>query len=208
MLSSIFFRHKTNHPKRLRQFVVALAFIALGLYANAQQLAVKSNLLYDATATVNLGTEIIVAPQWSIDLSGNLNAWTFSHGRSWKHWLVQPEVRYWLCDATAGHFFAAHALGGQFNFGHLGFARDILGINFGQLQDHRYQGWYAGVGVGYGYSWILGKHWNLEAEIALGWIYAKYDVYPCTSCGSKIESGKAHNYVGPTKAAINLIYVF
>ena len=63
------------------------------LPAKAQQAAVKTNLLYDATATVNLGVEFGVAPRWTIDLSGNLNAWNFSENKKWRHWLVQPEVR-------------------------------------------------------------------------------------------------------------------
>lgn len=32
-----------------------------------------------------------------------------------KHWLVQPEARYWFCEAFNGHFLALHALAGQFN---------------------------------------------------------------------------------------------
>lgn len=196
-------RHQRKFPALLATFALAIT----GLPAHAQELGIKTNLLYDATMTVNLGAELKVAPKWSIDVSGNLNAWTLSHSRRWKHWMVQPEVRYWLCDATAGHFFAAHALGGQFNVGHFGFARDFLGYNFGNLKDHRYQGWYGGAGLGYGYSWILGEHWNVEAEIGVGWIYTHYDVFECEGCGRRV--GKGHkNMVLPTKAAINLVYVF
>lgn len=207
MLSSILPHNSLTHQRRFPKLLASLAMVFAVLPATAQEVAIKTNLLYDATATVNLGAELKVAPKWSIDLSGNINAWSFSHGQRWKHWLVQPEVRYWLCDATSGHFFAAHALGGQFNFGHLGFAHDILGIKFSDLRDQRFQGWYTGVGVGYGYSWILGKHWNLEAEIALGWVYAHYDIFECEGCGRK--TGKGHkNLFMPTKAALNLVYVF
>lgn len=121
--------------------------------------------------------------------------------------MVQPEARYWLCDATAGHFIAAHVLGGQFNFGHISFARDLLGYRFGNLRDRRYQGWAGGAGIAYGYAWILGKHWNLEAEIGLGWIHARYDVFECDGCGREIGSGHK-NFVLPTKAALNIAYVF
>ena len=34
--------------------------------------AVKSNLLYDAMLTLDLGVEVGVAPQWSVELTGNL----------------------------------------------------------------------------------------------------------------------------------------
>ena len=44
------------------------------------------------------------------------------------------------------------------------------------LSDRRYQGWFAGGGIAYGYAWILNKRWNLEAELVLGWIYTRYDL--------------------------------
>lgn len=64
------------------------------------------------------------------------------------------------------------------------------------------------MGVAYGYSWLLGKHWNLEAEIGIGYVYTRFDVYECAGCGRKTETKRHHNYFGPTKAAVNLVYVF
>ena len=84
----------------------------------------------------------------------------------------------------------------------------FLGTDFSKLSDYRYQGWFIGSGIAYGYAWILGRHWNLEAEIGIGYIYTRYDSYPCASCGKKIAEDKAHHYFGPTKAAINLVYTF
>ena len=192
--------------KRTGVLIAGLMALAGTIDASAQQVGLKTNLLYDATATINLGAELHVAPHWSVDVSGNFNPFTFNDGRKWKHWMVQPEARYWLCDATTGHFFAIHVLGGKFNFGHLPFARDIV-YDFGDLRDHRFQGWAIGAGVAYGYSWILGKHWNLEAELGLGWIHADYDRFECDGCGKKTGSGKKDMFL-PTKAAINLVYVF
>ena len=177
MPSSIPSRTERPLRKRLLKIFASAALLAFSMPCSADQISLKTNLLYDATATINLGAEMRVAPRWSVDLSGNFNAWSFSNGKRWKHWLAQPEIRYWLCEATNGHFFAAHALGGQYNFGNLGFARDFLGIPFGDLRHNRYQGWYAGAGIAYGYSWILGKHWNLEAELGIGWVYTRYDSF-------------------------------
>ena len=73
-------------------------------------------------------------------------------------------------------------------------------------KDHRYQGWVTGVGLSYGYSWILGKRWNLEATVGLGYVYTDYDKYECATCGEFKESGSKH-YFGPTKASISLIYM-
>lgn len=177
------------------------------LTANAQ-VGIKTNLIYDATLTPNLGLEVGLAPKWSLDISGNFNAWTLDNGRRWKHWLVQPEARYWFCDRFSGHFVGAHLLGGQYNFGGWKNGFNFLGTRYDLLKTQRHQGWYAGIGIAYGYTWILTKHWSMEAEIGIGWAYTRYDSYPCAVCGTKLAEKKVHNYVGPTKAAINLIYVF
>ncbi len=190
--------------------ILRILLIVFGCSMSAQaQIAVKSNLLYDATLSPNLGAEIALAPKWSAELSGNINAWTLSDGKRWKHWLVQPEVRYWLCDRFSGHFFGAHLLGGQYNVGAIrGLSHDFLGLQISRLGSERFQGWFAGAGIAYGYTWILARHWSIEAEIGIGYVYRRYDVYPCAHCGTKIEQNKSRNYVGPTKAALNLIYVF
>ena len=126
----------------------------------------------------------------------------------WKHWAVQPEVRYWLCDRFGGHFFGAHLHGGQYNIGGFDGKINMLGTDFRKLKDTRYQGWFIGAGVSYGYAFILGRHWNLETEIGLGYSYTRYDRYRCSGCGKKVETDKPHHYMGPTKVAINLVYLF
>ena len=186
-------------------FILALASATSG---NAQQLAVKSNALADAILSPNVGVEYGFAPQWSAELTAEVNAWTLSDDHRWKHWFLQPELRYWLCDRFSGHFFGAHIYGGQYNIGKISNNIDLLGTHFSRLKNSRYQGWMVGAGVAYGYAWILSRHWNLEAELGLGYAYTRYDRFRCSGCGKKIESDKAHNYVGPTKAAVNLVYTF
>ena len=77
--------------------VILLVCIATCFVAKAQYLSVKTNALYDITATVNLGIEFRVAPRWTIDISGNYNPWTFGASdetkRKWKHIMLQPEAR-------------------------------------------------------------------------------------------------------------------
>lgn len=179
-----------------------------GSVVSAQTVAVKTNVLYDALLNVNAGAEIGLAPKWTFDLSGNFNGWTMSHNRRWKHWMVQPEARYWFCDRFGGHFVGVHAHGGQYNVGGLSNGMKFLGTDYSKLSDSRYQGWFIGAGVAYGYAWVLGRHWNLEGEIGAGYSYTRYDRFRCAGCGKKVESDKSHHYVGPTKAAVNLVYVF
>lgn len=122
--------------------------------------------------------------------------------------MFQPEARYWFCDHFAGHFLGIHGIGGQFNVGNLHNNINFLGTDFSHLTNYRFQGWGAGAGIAYGYAWILGKHWNFEAELGIGWIYTKFDKYSCMNCGRKLASGLHHNYFGPTKVALNFEYIF
>ena len=194
----------------MKRIILLLAIVSASVFQSvrAQDVALKTNLLYDGFLTPNLGLEFKLAPKWTLDLTGQLNAWTLSNDRRWKHWLVQPEARRWFCDAFGGHFVGMHLLGGQYNVGGIDTGLNFLGTDFSILKNRRVQGWAVGAGIAYGYAWVLGRHWNLEAEIGLGYVYTRYDVFPCATCGQKLETDKPHHYVGPTKAAINLVYVF
>lgn len=192
----------------MRLLIVSICLVVASLTASAQNVVVKTNLLYDITATANLGIEFKVAPKWTVDISGNLNAWTFSDNKKWKHWVLQPEARYWLCERFNGHFVGAHLVGGIYNMGNWNTDFTFLGTDFGQLKEHRYEGWLVGAGITYGYHWMLGRHWSVEAEIGIGYVYTQADKYECPRCGEQLENNKPHHYVGPTKAAVNLIYVF
>ena len=191
-----------------RILFVLLAFIGFISPAMAQKVAVKTNLLYDTTSTINLGTEFGLSPKWTLDVSANYNPWTYSNNKKWKHWLVQPEARYWFCNKMMGHFIGFHTIAGSYNIGKVNADFKFLGTDFSKLKDYRYEGWFVGAGVAYGYSWVLSKHWNLEAELGVGYTYSKSDKFECASCGEKLEDDKTHHYVGPTKAALNLVYVF
>lgn len=193
---------------KFERLIVALLML-LGFHgAFAQEAALKTNILSDAFANINIGGEIALAPKWTLDVSGEFNGWKLGNDRRWKHWSVQPEARYWLCDRFAGHFVGVHALGGQYNIGGIDVPVYFLGTDFGKLKDYRFQGWFGGAGVAYGYDWAISRSWNIEAEIGLGWTYTRYDQFKCTGCGKKIKSNKPHNYFGPTKAAVNIVYLF
>lgn len=189
-------------------FLLIISVAAVSLpEASAQNAAIKSNLLSDAFLNPNAAAEVRLAPKWTLDVSTQINLWSVND-HYWKHWALQPEARYWLCDTFAGHFFGVHAMAGQYNVGNLDFDFKFLGTDFSKLKDSRYQGWFGGLGIAYGYDWCLSENWNLEAELGIGWTYTLYDRYPCTECGTKLEEKHPHNYFGVTKAAISLVYVF
>ncbi len=173
----------------------------------AQNVAIKTNHINDIALSPHLGIQIGLKPKWTLELTGEVNFWQIK-GRKWKHAFVRPEARYWFCQRFTGHFIGLHAIGGFYNFGNLDIPLNFLGSNFRNLKDNRYQGWAAGAGVDYGYAWPVHKHWNIEAVIGIGWMYTKYDEYPCAVCGTKKASHKPHNYFGLTRLGVNLEYLF
>lgn len=174
----------------------------------AQDFAIKTNILYDATTTLNLGIEFGLAPKWTMDISGNYNPWDLPSGKLVKHAMVQPEFRYWFCDRFSRHFLGFHAIGGIYNVGNIPNNIKIGSLDLSPLSNYRLEGWGIGAGIAYGYAFILGEHWNLEFEIGAGYIYTENDKFQCVECGKRLADNIPYHYFGPTKANIGLVYVF
>lgn len=180
-----------------RIYLLILTTVLLTPLAKAQDITIKSNLLSDITATLNVGAEWAFAPRWTLGVSTDYKGWAFKNNKKNKHWIVEPELRYWIKKTFNGHFVSFHPFGGLYNIGDI----KLLGAG-----DYRYEGWTLGGGVGYGYQWRLSRKWRMEAEIGLGYAYADYDKYECKECGKKIGSGHG-NFLVSTKVALSIIYV-
>lgn len=200
--------------KRLIQLFIIYLLSMSAHFISAQEIAtpvkelkqpsftLKTNILYDATATFNIGTEIRLDKKKTLTLPVNFNPWTFSEGKKLKHIATQPELRFWTCEAFNGLYWGIHAHAGQFN---LGGVKLPFGI-FSTLKDHRYEGYFYGGGVGLGYQWILNNRWNLELGMGVGYAYIGYDKFECGTCGRKLKDDTKH-YLGVDRAAISLIYI-
>jgi len=164
-----------------------------------QRLAIKENIPLAALRVPNLGVEFKVGQKLTLDLSAAYNPFQVSETKKWKLWTVQPELRYWFCQNFAGAFVGLHAGVGQFNVG-------SFDSTDPELNNTRVQGSFWDSGISYGYHWIVSPHWGIEATAGFG--YAKYDYkrFRCLHCGEKVGSG-ADSYLGPTRAAISLIYM-
>lgn len=152
---------------------VALAFASQT--AHAQNVGVKANALSFAHTALGMGAEMSLGYHWSAELYGVISPWKRTEDKAKKYWAVQPEVRYWPCQAMVGHFFGVHVDGAQYN---VGGAAPFFGLPK-SVKDARYEGWLAGGGVTYGYQWVLGRHWNAEAgtvcqDIDFCGLYKKY----------------------------------
>ncbi|MGM9739969.1 MAG: DUF3575 domain-containing protein, partial [Candidatus Cryptobacteroides sp.] len=87
-------KSKISVPKLITILAVVLSF-SFSVETKAQNVALKTNLAYDAVAAANLGLEFGLAPKWTLDISGNYMPWNFYNGLSRKHAFAQPEARFW-----------------------------------------------------------------------------------------------------------------
>lgn len=199
-----------------RYLIIAVfAFLASFGSASAQKAAVKTNALYWATATPNLGFELALGNRWTFELEGGYNPWNLDSGNNFKmkHWLVSPEFRYWFCNSFQGHFIGINANYTQFNIGGLPFAVPELFVNLSSdaaampdLQAARIQGWAVGAGLTYGYAFPISRRWNMEFTIGYGWWYTEYDQFESRKCGLFQQSVSRHA-LGPATAGISFIYM-
>lgn len=178
---------------RKTAWLLFLMLTGMGMtVARAQKIGLKTNLLSWATTTVNAGAEYKFAPRWSAEMEIMYKAWHFlPDNRKVGGLLIQPEVRYWLCQPFYQHYVGVHLHYGQYNAG---------------LGRYRYQGSLYGAGLSYGYQWILADRWNLEISTGAGFVRMNHDKYDRPKCG--LFLGKdSKNYFGITKIGISLVYI-
>lgn len=167
--------------------LLALAFSC----SMAQRVALKTNALYWATLSPNLGAEFRLSRHYTLNLEAAANPFTI--GKYKLHAAAfTPEVRYWLsARPQAGHFFGIMALGAIYNM---------------KWNDTCHQGDALGLGPTYGYSLVLGERWSVEGTIGLGLLryrekkYGEGDVAPT-------EINHKSTIIAPLKAGITLTYI-
>lgn len=187
----------------ISQLALLLFFTAS---AFGQKVAVKTNALYWATATPNIGVEVALSQKFTLGLTAGWNPFdlrkkTYDDGMvvesKIKHLLVMPELKYWNCQSFERSFWGVHGIYSHFNMG---------GVSFlNPLKDYRYQGDAYGGGISYGYQWALGNRWGLEASIGAGYLHLDYKKYDKEKCGDFLGD-ETYNYWGPTKAEVSFIY--
>ncbi len=217
------------------RFITTLTVWTLTLMAvicvekvNAQSLALRNNLLYDATLTPNLGIEMRVDSTWSIGLNVGVNAWDINKqkNKKWRHFLVSPNVRHYfgqkrdtlnhytyedgrlvdvrhdsLAIYNSGHYIELNAIYSHYNVGNIKFPFGL----YKSVRDRRLQGDLVALGAKYGYSWILGRDWRLEAEAGIAVGYAWFKENDCDHCGTYY--GKGDRIFLLPQLGINVVYI-
>lgn len=158
---------------------------------NAQRVGIKTNALYWATGTPNLGLELRLTRSFTLNLEGGINIFDY-HSFGINAAAFTPEVRYWHSGRPqAGHF--------------LGALLDVKGMNEYRLKDNKHLGFAFGAGLSYGYSLVLSKHWSIEGTIGAGIQRINEKEWHYTS--QKPHDPEKSWKFGLLKAGINITYV-
>lgn len=163
------------------------------------EVAIKSNLLYLATTTLNASFEFGLGRRWTLDLAGAYNPFQLQPESTNQIWFAQPELRYWFCQRFERHFLGLHAIYGEYNIGQV----DYLTPTF---LTHRFEGRGYGAGISWGYHASLGGRWAMEFSVGAGYLHLDYDKYRCYEC-DELAGSETKQYFGPTKAAVSMIFM-
>lgn len=169
-------------------------------------LALRTNLLFDAVITPNIGVEYFVNQRTSILLNVWYAWWNNSkHSRSWRTYGADVEARWWLAPQTngchTGHHvgICAQALLYDFKLGKYGY---LSGNTASTIWDR--PTW--GVGISYGYSWKIGKNLNMDCSLGLGHLSGIYQKYHSEDGYNIWNSSHKLRYWGVTKAEVSLVW--
>ena len=175
------------------------------LSTHGQRVALRNNLLYDATLTPNVAIDVAVDSNKTVGMLIGFNSWDInkSKNKKWRHLLMAADMRFWLADSVwHKDFIEADLMYSHFNVGN---TRVPLCIYKG-ARNRRLQGDMMAVGGKYGYSWTLSRHWRFEAEGGLALGLAWFKEYDCEVCGSKL--GRGHRFFLLPLLGANFAYTF
>ena len=168
------------------------------------RVALRNNLLYDATLSPNLGLDLRVDSAWTVGLLAGFNAWDIDKesNKKWRHMLFSLRARKY----SHGHlfhkgYFESDLIYSHYNVGNIKFPFGL----YKSVRDRRLQGDLVALGGKYGYSWILGRDWRIEAEAGVAVGYAWFKEYDCAVCGTFY--GKGDRIFLLPQLGINVVYI-
>ena len=151
----------------LFKYILSLLLVFPSMDADAQHIAVKTNMLYDVVGVASLGAELKTSKHSSLSLMGTYNPLKYG-GAKYKNFSIQPEYRHWFHRTFTGPFVSANIVWGGFN---------IDKLHIGGLYGKHRQGHFAGVGVGAGYHLILNHRLSLDFTLSGDFVKTRYDRY-------------------------------
>lgn len=190
---------------RLHRAVCALLLLLASATGKAQNLALKTNLLYDAVLIPNVGVEVSLGKQWTASADW-FYTWFSSDSRHryWQGYGGYLTVRRYFANHSTlntphstfptGHHLGAYVLGMTYDveWGGRGYQADHFGF---------------GAGVEYGYAMPIGSQLLLDFSIGIGFQDGEYKEYEPVGDRYVWQATRQRHWFGPTKAEVTLKWV-
>jgi len=186
----------------IKIFILTALFCCAFTDTHAQTVTVSNNLLYDTLLTPNMRVGLRVAPQWSIGMTAGYRPWPLDDTatRKLRHLLLSPSIRFWADSVNVHHFFGTNIIYSHYNVGGVTFPFGL----YKSVRNERRQGDLLALGVFYGYSWPVGRYFNVEAMIGSAIGYTRFDRFECVHCGQLLGNDK--KLFAMPQAALNIVY--
>lgn len=175
----------------------------LGDNVPQRHVALRTNLLYDATLSPNLGFDVRVDSAWTVGLLAGVNAWDIdkTENKKWRHMLFSLRARKFRKNLFEKGYYEGDLIYSHFNVGNIKFPFGL----YSAVKNHRLQGDLVALGGKYGYSWILARDWRIEAEGGIAVGYAWFKEYDCPHCGTFLGNGD-RIFLLP-QLGVNVVYI-
>lgn len=174
--------------------IVIVSTFGLGHRATAQFYAAKVNALAMSVGVLDLGVEVSITDNWSLDIASQLSIVNMTQ-RVDNLYGGEIGAKYWFFENYVGHF-----IGQQLKY---------INYNVGRSRSI-YDGEALGFGVSYGYAWILSPRWSLVAEVGVGIFYNR-DIRKDPVVDDWSDEYIYHSTritVAPSRLAISFNYLF
>lgn len=175
-----------------RYLLLLILFLGLGItQVRAQLLVLKTDVLWDAAMTPNLGLELVTGERTSLGLSvyGNKNPW----GKDMHLIAAMPEFRYW---------FSGRPIYRQF----VGIA--AIASNYDIIWGKKiFKGDAIGGGLTFGYAFHLAPRWSLECCASIGAVYYQMHRGYTTDIATDVKQKSRGYALIPFKIGVSFSYI-
>lgn len=171
-------------------------------------MAVYTNMLYDAVAVPNLGIEFYLGRNWSI-AANYMHAW-WSYDPRHRYWRIyggEINVRRWFGQAALEKPLTGHHIGAYVQALTYDFEWGGKGYMGGQPRGTIFDLAHFGGGVEYGYSLPVGRRFNIDFSVGVGYIGGKVHEFIPENGHYRWTATKQKHWFGPTKLEVSLVWL-
>lgn len=196
-------------------FIATLTLLTLACAGNEAMaqtkmrpgIGIKTNLPLILAGTPNIGVEVTVGSQLSVNGDVFWMPYMFKkHEEVFRSLQGSAELRYYVKpryyytnNMFDGFYIGPYVQGGNFNIGlYKGEGRDSF----------RYVGWGLAAGATIGYKFYIAKRFRLDINLGIGYAHLQYDKHNLGGEWAEypLEIKNTKAWIGPTKFGIHLVY--